>query len=156
MSRKKVHRKRREIITESKYQDPLLSKFIRILMWHGKLSVAERIVYQSLDLLEEKTGETAIKAFTKALSNVKPLVKVKARRVGGATYQVPVEVGEKGWGLAIRWVIDAARKKTGSSMSQRLYKELLDAHGETGDAHRKKEETHRMAEANRAFTHYRI
>lgn len=157
MSRKTVKRRRRTAILEPKYKNPLLSKFIRMLMWDGKLSLSERIVYGTLNSIEEQAKQPGLEVFLKALENVKPLVKVKARRVGGATYQVPIEVPDDlGWTLAMRWIIDSARKKSGASMQQKLTRELSEAFEKRGDAHRKREETHKMAEANRAFAHYRV
>lgn len=157
MSRKSFHRKKRVLALEPKYKNSILSKFIRMMMRSGKLSIAERIVYDSLQSIEENTKQPGIEVFLRALENVKPLVKVKARRVGGSTYQVPIEVpDELGWALAMRWIISAARNKSGSSMEERLVKELTEAFEKRGDAFRKKEETHKMAEANRAFAHYRV
>ncbi|MDJ0625242.1 MAG: 30S ribosomal protein S7 [Candidatus Caenarcaniphilales bacterium] len=157
MSRKTVKRKRRASILESKHKNPILSKFIRMLMWSGKLSISEKIVYDTLNSLEDQLKQPGLDVFLKALENVKPLVKVKARRVGGATYQVPVEVPDDlGWTLAMRWIIAAARKKSGASMEHKLTRELGDAFEKRGDAYRVREETHRMAEANRAFAHYRV
>jgi small subunit ribosomal protein S7 len=157
MSRKSVHRKKRKLLLESKYHNPILSRFIRILMWSGKLSLAERLVYDSLNILEEKLQQPGIEVFMKALENVKPLVKVKARRVGGSTYQIPIEVpDDAGWILAMRWIIAAARNKSGAPMDEKLARELLESFEKRGDAFRKREETHKMAEANRAFAHYRV
>jgi small subunit ribosomal protein S7 len=157
MPRKSFHRKKRVLQLEPKYKNPILSKFIRVLMWSGKLSVAEGIVYGALQKVEDAYKLPGIEIFLKALENVKPGVKVKARRVGGSTYQVPIEVPEElGWALAMRWVINSARGKSGSSMEERLSKELTEAYEKRGDAFRKKEETHKMAEANRAFAHYRV
>lgn len=157
MSRKKIVRKKRKLILESKYQNPLLTKFMRVLMWDGKLSVAENIVYDALGIAEEKFKKPGIDIFMQAMNNLKPLVKVKARRVGGATYQVPIEVPEElGFGIAMRWVIEIARKRKGGEMSKKLAQEILEAFEGRGDAMKKREETHRMAEANRAFAHYRV
>jgi len=157
MSRKAFHRKRRPQTVEPRYHNPVLSKFIRMLMWSGKLSIAESIVYGALHSAEDTLKQPGIDVFLKALENVKPLVKVKARRVGGATYQVPVEVPEEaGLTLGMRWILQAARGKSGSSMEERLAKELVEAFEKRGDAFRKREETHKMAEANRAFAHYRV
>ncbi len=157
MSRKKVVRKRRKIILDSQYHSPLLSKFIRMIMWDGKLSTAEDIVYAALEDLQSKTEEPGIDVFQRALQNVKPLLKVKARRVGGATYQIPIEVPDDlGWALAMRWLITAARAGSGAPMQEKLAKELLSAWKKEGSAYRKREETHKMAEANRAFAHYRV
>lgn len=158
MSRKKVHRKKRKAILETKYQNPLLSKFIRIIMRSGKLSLAERKAYAALDLLETRfEGSTGLEVFLKALGNVRPLIKVKARRVGGSTYQVPVEVSEElGYTFAMRWVLAAVNKKSGKSLEHRLCDELADAFEGRGDSVRKKEEAHKMAESNRAYAHYRV
>jgi len=157
MSRKAFHRKRRPQSLEPKFHNPILSKFIRMLMYSGKLSVAESVVYGALNLVEETIKQPGIDVFIKALENIKPLVKVKARRVGGSTYQVPIEVpDDAGWTLAMRWILQVARGKSGSSMEERLSKELLEAYEKRGDAYRKREETHKMAEANRAFAHYRV
>ncbi len=157
MSRKSVHRKQRKPILESKFHNPILSKFIRGLMVSGKLSTAEKIVYDALQAVEDKVKQSGLEVFLQALDNVRPLVKVKARRVGGSTYQIPIEVSdEAGWSLAMRWVSTAARGKKGSSMEERLTREILEAFEKRGDAFRKKEETHKMAEANRAFAHYRV
>ena len=156
MSRKKIVRQEKKVTLESKYHNPVLTKFIRILMWNGKLSVAERIVYSALGRLEEKHKESGIEVFLKALDNVRPLVKVKARRVGGSTYQVPVEVSQSaGMLIAMRWLISVARNKKGHAMDYKLFHELSEAIEKRGDAFRKREETHKMADANRAFAHYR-
>ncbi len=157
MSRKKVHRQKRKHALESRFHNPLLSNFIRHLMWSGKLSTAERIVYNTIEAIEEKVGQPGLEVFLKALENVKPLVRVKARRVGGSTYQIPIEVpDDAGWVLAMRWVIAAARNKSGAAMQDKLTREILEAFEKRGDAFRKREETHKMAEANRAFAHYRV
>ncbi len=157
MSRKTIHRKKRKITLEAKYHNLLLSKFIRMLMWNGKLSVAENSVYTALNLLENKFKDSAINIFQKSLDNIRPLVKVKARRVGGSTYQVPIEVSEEaGFSIAMRWIITAARNKKNADIAQKLFLEFSEAYEKRGDAFRKREETHKMAEANRAFAHYRI
>lgn len=157
MSRKAFKRKRRPSVLESKFHNPILSKFIRILMWSGKLSTAEKLVYGALDKAESTLKQPGLEIFLKALENVKPLVKVKARRVGGSTYQVPIEVqDDAGWTLAMRWIAQVARNKGGASMEDKLCRELIEAFEKRGDAVRKKEETHKMAEANRAFAHYRV
>ena len=156
MSRKKVHRQKKIVLLEPKYSNPVLSKFIRILIWDGKLSIAEGIAYKAINLLEGKFKEPGIDIFIKALNTVKPLVKVKSRRIGGSTYQIPIEVPEAfGVILAMRWIVTIARKKKGSSMDQRLFHELAEAYEKRGEAFKKREETHKMAEANRAFAHYR-
>ncbi len=155
MSRR--HRaERREINPDPKYGDVVLSKFINCLMYDGKKSVAERIVYEALDRIAEKTKQDPLQVFHQALENVKPQVEVRSRRVGGATYQVPVEVRpERRQTLAIRWLIHAARSRNEYTMVERLSGELMDAANNRGAAVKKREDTHRMAEANRAFSHYR-
>ncbi len=157
MSRKKVVHKKKKIDLETRFHNHLLSRFIRHLMWSGKLSTAERIVYKALDIAEQKLNQPGLEVFLQALDNVKPLVKVKARRVGGSTYQIPIEVPEEaGLTLASRWIIIAARNKSGAAMEEKLAKEFMEAFEKRGDAFRKREETHKMAEANRAFAHYRV
>ena len=148
---------RRETIPDARYQNQLIGKFIRMLMYDGKLSIAERIVYNALDTLKEKSQQPdAAAAFQKALENVRPILEVKSRRVGGATYQVPIEVRhDRGTALAMRWIRDFARGRKGLPMEQRLANELFDAYQGQGAAVKKKEDTHKMAEANRAFAHYR-
>lgn len=139
-----------------KYHDPVLAKLINTLMWKGKKGKAIRIVYNALEFLKKKVDGDPIETFHQALSNVKPELEVKSRRVGGATYQVPMEAStHRQQTLAIRWLITGARKRSGKSMSQKLGTELLDAFNSTGTAFKKKEETHRTAEANKAFSHYR-
>lgn len=134
----------------------MLAKFINVVMEHGKKSVAERIVYGALDTVAERAHADALESFTKALDNIRPVVEVKSRRVGGATYQVPVEVRpHRRTALAMRWLVESARKRGEKSMGQRLAGEVLDAIESRGNAVKKREETHRMAEANKAFSHYR-
>ncbi len=146
----------REIIPDPVYNSKVVSKFISRMMLNGKRSVSTRVLYGALDSLEGKADLKPIEIFYKALDNVKPVVEVKSRRVGGATYQVPVEVSEKRReALAMRWIIGAARSRAGKSMSSKLSAELMDAFNSTGTAFKKKEDTHRMAEANKAFSHYR-
>jgi small subunit ribosomal protein S7 len=149
----------RSILPDPKFNSVLLAKFMNMVMERGKKSVAESIVYGALDRISEKTGrqaDQAIELLTQALDNVKPMVEVKSRRVGGATYQVPVEVrSTRRQTLAMRWVIDAAQARSEKSMSQRLAAELLEASENRGAAVRKREDTHRMADANKAFAHYR-
>jgi len=129
---------------------------VRRLMRHGKKSLASRIVYGAMKIVGERTGSEPLEVFEKAIRNATPLVEVKARRVGGATYQVPMEVrSERGTALALRWLISAARNRGGKTMAMKLANELMDAANETGNTIRKREETHRMAEANKAFAHYR-
>ena len=155
MSRRHAAEKR-QIMPDPRYGSYDLSKFINCLMRDGKKSVAERIVYGSLERLEEKIeGKSGIEIFNSSLKNIKPHLEVKSRRVGGSTYQIPVEVrDERRLALAIRWVIDAARKRNDKSMQLNLTAELLDAYNERGAAVKKKEDTHRMADANKAFAHY--
>ncbi len=149
----------RSILPDPKFNSVLLAKFMNMVMERGKKSVAERIVYGAIDRMAEKTGRPAdqtIELLTQALDNVKPMVEVKSRRVGGATYQVPIEVrSQRRQTLAMRWVIDAAIARSEKSMSQRLASELLEASENRGAAVRKREDTHRMADANKAFAHYR-
>lgn len=150
---------RREILPDPKHDSEMLAKFINMLMRKGKKSVAESIVYGAIQRISERTGQAepqALETLQKALDNVKPIVEVKSRRVGGATYQVPVEVRpQRRQTLAMRWVIDAAKSRGEKSMAQRLANELLDASENRGTAVKKREDTHRMAEANKAFAHYR-
>jgi small subunit ribosomal protein S7 len=155
MSRR--HRaEKREIIADPKYGDLVLTKFMNSLMYEGKKSAAERIVYSALTRIEQRAKRDAIQLFHEALDNVKPAIEVRSRRVGGATYQVPVEVrSERRQALAIRWIISAARGRNENTMEERLSGELLDAANNRGTAVKKREDTHRMAEANRAFSHYR-
>ena len=149
----------RTILPDPKFNSVLLAKFMNMVMERGKKSVAERIVYGAIDRMAEKTGRQAdqtIELLNQALDNVKPMVEVKSRRVGGATYQVPIEVrSTRRQTLAMRWVIDAAAARSEKSMSQRLAAELLEAAENRGAAVRKREDTHRMADANKAFAHYR-
>src|SRR5882757_11527109 len=157
MSRR--HRaEKREILPDAKFGDVVLSRFMNALMYDGKKSVAEGIVYNALDVLKRRGGAQAdaIRMFHEALENVKPAVEVRSRRVGGATYQVPVEVRmDRRQALAIRWIISAARGRNENTMVERLSGELLDAANNRGTAVKKREDTHKMAEANRAFSHYR-
>jgi small subunit ribosomal protein S7 len=147
---------KREVLPDAKFGDQVVSKFMSCLMYDGKRSIAEGIVYGAFDRIEKRTGQEPIKTFHDALSNVKPQVEVRSRRVGGATYQVPVEVRtERGQALAIRWMIDAARKRSEKTMVERLSGELIDAANSRGTAVKKREDTHRMADANKAFSHYR-
>ncbi len=155
MSRRRVAAKR-EILPDPKFGDQTVAKFINMLMSSGKKSVAEKIVYGALDEMGKKGRGTAIDLFKQALGNVEPRVEVKSRRVGGATYQVPVEVRpNRRSALAMRWLVDAARKRGEKSMGRRLAGEFLDASDNRGTAVKKREDTHKMAEANRAFSHYR-
>jgi len=147
---------RREVLPDPKYGNLMLTRFINMVMKSGKKSVAERIIYGALDQIQERGNGDPIELLDKALDNVRPQVEVKSRRVGGATYQVPVEVRPaRRTTLAMRWVIDAARKRGEKSMALRLAGELMDASESRGSAVKKKEDTHRMADANKAFAHYR-
>ena len=155
MSRRHAAEKR-EILPDAKYGDRVLSKFMNNLMIDGKKSVAESIVYGALERMEKRLKREPVQAFHEALDNVKPSVEVRSRRVGGATYQVPVEVRtERREALAIRWVITAARKRNELTMEERLAAELSDAVNNRGTAVKKREDTHKMADANKAFSHYR-
>ena len=148
--------KRREVLPDPKYQDRSVTKFMNAMMHDGKKSLTECILYGALDLVGERAKEDAIGVFKRALEQVKPLVEVRSRRVGGATYQVPVEVRPQRRGsLAMRWVVQNARARPEKSMVERLAGEILDAANGRGGAMKKKEDTHRMAEANKAFAHYR-
>jgi len=155
MSRRRVAAKR-EILPDPKFGDQIVAKFINMLMDSGKKSVAEKIVYGALDEIGKRGRGEAIDLFKQALGNVEPRVEVKSRRVGGATYQVPVEVRpNRRSALAMRWIVDAARKRGEKSMGRRLAGEFMDASENRGTAVKKREDTHKMAEANRAFSHYR-
>jgi small subunit ribosomal protein S7 len=155
MSRRTVVKKR-IVPPDPVYNSRLLAMTVRRLMHHGKKSLATKIVYDALDIISERTGSEALEVFEKAIRNLTPLVEVKARRVGGATYQVPMEVrSNRGTTLALRWLTQYARNRSGRTMAMKLANEIMDAANETGGAIRKREETHRMAEANKAFAHYR-
>ena len=155
MSRRRKAEKR-EVLPDAKFGDVILTKFMNCLMYDGKKSVAESIVYGALDRIEQKTKQDPLQLFHDALNNVRPYLEVRSRRVGGATYQVPVEVrSERAQALAIRWIITAARGRSENTMTERLSGELLDAANQRGTAVKKREDTHRMAEANKAFSHYR-
>jgi small subunit ribosomal protein S7 len=155
MPRRRVAEKK-EILPDPKYHNKVVGKFINILMSDGKKSTAERICYGAFDILKEKTGDDPLKVFKTALENVKPAIEVKPRRVGGATYQVPVEIRtQRRMALAFRWLSDYSRKRGEKTMMKRLAGELLDAFNNTGTSIKKKEDTHKMAEANKAFAHYR-
>ena len=147
---------KREVIPDPKYKSPLVSRFINVVMKEGKKSVAEKIVYKSFEILAQKTGKPPLEAFQKALDNVRPLLEIKPRRIGGATYQVPIEVrSDRGLSIAMRWIRNFARTKKGKPMEIKLSDELLDAFKGEGAAIKKREDTHKMAEANKAFAHYR-
>ena len=155
MSRRRVAEKR-EVLPDPKFGSEMLARFINMVMQSGKKSVAERIIYGALDQIKERGNSDPVELLDKALDNVRPMVEVKSRRVGGATYQVPVEVrAARRTTLAMRWVIDAARNRGEKSMALRLAGELMDAADSRGSAVKKKEDTHRMADANKAFAHYR-
>ena len=148
---------KRDVLPDPKFGDKTLAKFVNILMVDGKKSVAEKIIYGALDLIKERGKDDSIEVFNSALENVRPVVEVKSRRVGGATYQVPVEVRpSRRNALAMRWLVDASRKRGEKSMTQRLAGELMDASENRGGAVKKREDVHRMAEANKAFSHYRF
>ncbi|MTI89528.1 MAG: 30S ribosomal protein S7 [Balneolaceae bacterium] len=148
---------KRDVQPDPIFEDKLITRFVNNLMRDGKKNVARKIVYQAFELIEEKTGETGHEVFKNALQNTTPVVEVKSRRVGGATYQVPIEVRqERGTALGMRWIIRAARSRNDKSMSIRLSRELIDASNNEGGAVRKKDETHRMADANKAFAHFRF
>jgi small subunit ribosomal protein S7 len=147
---------KREILPDPLYNSQLVTKFVNVVMKDGKKSVAERILYNALEAIREKTQDDPMKVFKKAIENVKPAVEVKSRRVGGSTYQVPVEVRpDRRTSLAMRWMIGAARRRAERSMADKLAAELLDAANNRGMAVKKREDTHKMAEANKAFAHYR-
>ena len=156
MPRRRVVSKR-EIPADPLYQSALVTKFINCVMSDGKRSTAERIIYQSFDIIKEKTGDDPVKTFKKAVDNVKPSLEVKSRRVGGSNYQVPVEVNpNRRLSLSIRWLVGFARARgDGKTMEEKLANELMDAANLRGGAVKKREDTHRMAEANKAFAHYR-
>jgi len=147
---------KREILPDPKFGNMVVSKFMNSIMYEGKKSVAEKIVYDALDIIEGKVKQNPLGVFEQALDNVMPSIEVRSRRVGGATYQVPVEVRhDRRQALGIRWIIAAARERNEKTMTERLSAELLDASNNRGNAVKKREDTHRMAEANRAFSHYR-
>ncbi|MGB9716771.1 MAG: 30S ribosomal protein S7 [Thermodesulfovibrionales bacterium] len=155
MPRRRVVEKR-EILPDPKYNNKLVSKFINTIMKDGKRSIAEKICYGAFDIIRKKTGSDPLKVFKTAVENVKPVVEVKPRRVGGATYQVPVEVrASRRTALAFRWIINYSRARAEKTMQEKIAGELLDAYNNTGSSIKKKEDTHKMAEANKAFAHYR-
>ena len=155
MSRRRAAEKR-TILPDHKFKDIVLAKFMNRIMVDGKKSISEKIVYGAFDLVSKKTDKEPIDFFHEALNNVKPTLEVRSRRVGGATYQVPMEVRqERGTAMALRWLVTFSRGRNGKSMSQKLAGELMDAANETGSAVKKREDTHKMAEANKAFAHYR-
>lgn len=149
--------KKREVLPDPIYKDTLVTKFINSLMYSGKKSVAEGIFYKTLDLIKERGSEEGIEVFKKAIENVKPILEVKSRRVGGATYQVPTEVRPaRRQALSIKWIITASRSRKERTMVERLAGELMDAASNKGTSIKKREDTHKMAEANKAFAHYRF
>jgi small subunit ribosomal protein S7 len=146
----------RGIAPDPKYNNVVVSKFVNRMMWEGKRSIGLRIVHSALEIIGKKAEKEPLEVFLKALDNVKPVIEVKSRRVGGATYQVPIDIREsRREALGMRWVINAARSRSGKGMDDRLAAELLDAYNNTGTAFKKKEDTHKMAEANKAFAHYK-
>lgn len=150
------HTINRPIVPDVKYNSPVVTKFVARMMLDGKKDTCTKIVYKAMEQLKAKTDKDPLEVFLKALDNVKPAVEVKSRRVGGATYQVPCEIRDaRKEALAMRWVINAARSRSGHGMADTLAAELLDAFNSTGSAYKKKEDTHKMAEANKAFAHYR-
>ena len=156
MPRKKRGSLKRDIALDQKYGDIQVAKFINCLMWDGKKSVSEMVFYETLDILGQRTKEDPLMVFNKGFENVKPSLEVRSRRIGGATYQVPQEVRpDRRDMLARRWIISAARERSEHSMSERLAAEILDAYNNRGTSIKKKEDTHKMAEANKAFAHYR-
>ncbi len=156
MSRRHTAEKR-VVLPDAKFGDKVVAKFINNVMEHGKKAVAEKIVYSAFDIIASKSKQDALKVFAEAIENVKPVVEVKSRRVGGATYQVPMEVrADRRQALAIRWIIEAAKKRSETTMTERLANELLDAVANKGSAVKKREDTHKMAEANKAFSHYKF
>lgn len=156
MPRKKRASLKREVIPDPKFQDVLVTKFVSALLWSGKKSIAEHIVYGAFDVLQEKKNDDPVKLFKQALENIKPLVEVRSRRVGGATYQVPQEVrSDRKISLGLRWLIGAARDRKEKTMKDRIAAELMEAIENKGAAVKKREDTHKMADANKAFAHYR-
>lgn len=155
MRRRKAEQ--RIVIPDARFQDKMVTRFVNSLMKDGKKNVARKILYQAFEIIEEKTGKSGIDVFREALNNAAPMLEVKSRRVGGSTYQVPVEVRqERSTALSMRWIIKSAKNRNDKSMAARLSKELIDASNNEGGAVRKRDETHRMAEANKAFAHFRF
>jgi small subunit ribosomal protein S7 len=153
---RKAHIVKREIVPDPLYSSTLLSKFVNSMMYGGKKSTAQGLLYSAMDVIQKKTNDDPLKLFKKAIENVKPVLEVKSRRVGGSTYQVPVEVGPaRRTSLAIRWILQYSRARGEKSMDEKLAGELMDATNNRGNSIKKKEDTHRMAEANKAFAHYR-
>ena len=148
---------KRDVLQDPLYNSKLVTRLINNIMLDGKKGVAQKIVYGAFDIVAEKTGKDALEAFEEAMENIMPVLEVKARRMGGATYQVPMEVrADRRQALAIRWIIDAAKKRSETTMTERLANELLDAVANKGSAVKKREDTHKMAEANKAFSHYKF
>ena len=155
MSRKKSSSKK-IILTDAKYKSTIIPKLVNSLMYDGKKTIAEKIVYDAIEKIKSKSKDEPIAIFNQAITNIKPTVEVRSRRVGGATYQVPVEVKSKrSQALAIRWLIDASRKRKDKKMSDKIFNEIFDAYQNRGSAIKKKEDTHKMAESNKAFAHFR-
>ena len=155
MSRKKSSSKK-NISLDAKYKSPIIPKLINSLMYDGKKTIAEKIVYDAIDKIKSKSKDEPITIFNQAITNIKPTVEVRSRRVGGATYQVPVEVKSKrAQALALRWIMDATRKRKNKTMAEKLYAEIMDASQNKGSAIKKREDTHKMAESNKAFAHFR-
>jgi small subunit ribosomal protein S7 len=153
---RKGHVTRREVMPDARYGSKVVTKLINKVMWDGKKTIAEKIVYSAFDIVATKTGKAALEAFEQAMENVMPVLEVKARRVGGATYQVPIEISaERRQALGIRWLVEYARNRNDHGMDEKLASEIVDAINSQGGAFKKKEDTHRMAEANKAFAHYR-
>lgn len=154
---RRTNPERREILPDARYNSVVVETMIHHIMHRGKKSLSRRLVYEALDIVQQRANRPAMDVLEQALKNVGPIMEVRPRRVGGATYQVPMEVpADRRLALAMRWLISAARARTGKSFSDKLSSELLDAAGNQGSAVRKREETHKMAEANRAFSHYRV
>ena len=148
---------KRDVLPDPKYNSKLVTKFINVMMFKGKKGVSENIFYKSMDIIKDKVQKDPVEVFVQALENIKPAVEVKSRRVGGATYQVPVEIrAERRQALAIRWIIINSRNRSEKTMFQKLAGELMDAYNNTGVSFKKKEDTHKMAEANKAFSHYKF
>ena len=153
---RKAHIVKREIVADPIYASSLISKFVNCMMWGGKKSTAQQILYQSMAIIEKKTADDPMKLFKKAVENVKPVLEVKSRRVGGSTYQVPVEVrASRSTTLALRWLVTYARQRREKTMTERLMNELLDASNGLGASVKRREDMHKMAESNKAFAHYR-
>lgn len=153
---RKGHIPKRDVLPDPIYNDKIVTKLVNNLMYDGKKGVSQKIVYEAFEILKEKTGKDPLEVFEAAMNNIMPMLEVKARRIGGATYQVPIEVRpERRQALAMRWLIDYSRKRGEKTMKERLAGELLDASNNTGTSVKKREDMHRMAEANKAFAHYR-